>query len=60
MIGRGRGEEEEDGGEESGEVLVFDTSWGVSGLFFLDIIHTKMSLALLTLILKERSLLYLN
>lgn len=60
MIGGGRGEEEEDGGEESGEVLVVNTSWGVSGLFFLDVIHTKISLALLTLIHKERSLLYLN
>lgn len=60
VIGRGRAEEEKEAGEESGEVLVVDASWGFSGLFFLDIINNKISLALLAPILKERVLLYLN
>lgn len=47
IIGTGRAEEEK-GEEESSEVLVVDTSWGSSRLFFLDRINTKISLALLT------------
>jgi len=34
IIGVGRAEEEKEGVEESGEVLVVDTSWGIIGLFF--------------------------